>query len=46
MIVANAEDYLLSSANVYAGSKQSLVKLSLFDEDATVDVVGTKNEAY
>ena len=46
MIVVNADDYLLSSANVYAGSKQALVKLSLFDEDATVDVVGTKNEAY
>ena len=37
MIVANAEDYILSSANVYAGSKQALVKLSLYNEDATVD---------
>ena len=27
LVVANAEDYLHSSANVYAGSKQALVKV-------------------
>jgi REP element-mobilizing transposase RayT len=46
MIVANAEDYLLSSANVYAGSKQTLVRVSFYDEEATVDAGPAKNEPY
>ena len=34
LVVANAEDYLHSSANVYTGSKQALVKVWFYDEDA------------
>jgi hypothetical protein len=46
MIVANAEDYLLSSANVYAGGKRALVRVSFYDEEATVDAANAQNQPY
>jgi REP element-mobilizing transposase RayT len=43
MTVANQEDYLLSSASVYAGSRQALVRISLYNEDVVVPVRSISN---